>query len=148
MLDDQPISITIEGRAYDLGMAHADPLARAVLISLFTWRRANPDDALPGSERMGWWGDTHAAIQGDRIGSRLWLLAREKVTPQTLERAREYAREALQWLLDDGVAARVDVEAERMGLTGIAMACRIYREAGGVPVDMRFETAWEGFRAV
>jgi phage gp46-like protein len=33
-------------------------LTRAVLISLFTWRRAADDDALDDEERFGWWGDS------------------------------------------------------------------------------------------
>lgn len=90
-----------------------DDLARAVLNSVFSWSRARPDDELPGRSRHGWWGDSFAEDPGDRFGSRLWLLSREKVTAETLERAREYAEESLQWLVDDGVASRVIVSAEQ-----------------------------------
>lgn len=144
----QDLSIVVDGVAVDPGLQAAEPLVRAVVISLFTWRRARPDDALPGSDRFGWWGDNFAAAPNDRIGSRLWLLAREKILPRTLERAREYAEEALQWLIDDGVASRVEVEAERQGLTTVALACRIYRTAGGAPVDLRFANAWDFLHAV
>ena len=86
-------------------------LSTAVLISLFTDARADAADVLPtaGDDRRGWWADTFAENDGDRIGSRLWLLSREKATNTTLERARGYARDALTWLIEDGIASRVEV---------------------------------------
>ena len=116
---------------------------RAVIISLFTWRRARPDDDLPGDLRMGWWGDSVPEIPNDRIGSRLWLLSRAKLTAETVARAREYAEEALAWLVEDGVAARVTVESERIGLSTLGLACRIYRSDGSAPLDIRFSDVWE-----
>src|SRR5207249_4856663 len=75
-------------------LAQTDELASAVTISLFTWARAKPDDPLPPqSPRMGWWGDSFATVSGDRIGSRLWLFEREKITPTTLTRIQEAAQE-------------------------------------------------------
>ena len=88
-------------------------LIRAVVISLFTWRRAATDDSVDDDERFGWWGDSYPAIADDRIGSRLWLLRRVKLTADTQRDAEFYAREALQWLLDDGQVIEVDVISER-----------------------------------
>ncbi|EPN56356.1 Phage GP46, partial [Pseudomonas syringae pv. actinidiae ICMP 19079] len=51
-------------------------LLRSVVISLFTWRRAEADDPIDDAERFGWWGDTYPTQANDRIGSRLWLLRR------------------------------------------------------------------------
>jgi len=77
LISSQPLSIVIDGETVELVQSGLDPLARAVIISLFTWRRANPDDVLPaGDDRQGWFGDTFAEVRGDRIGSRLWLLSR------------------------------------------------------------------------
>lgn len=143
MLTDQPLTIVIGGRLAQLGLQTAEPLVRAVYISLFTWRRAEPDDDLPGSERMGWWGDSFSAVPGDRIGSRLWLLARAKLLPDTPAKAREYALEALQWLIDDGVAAKVEVEAERQGLDMLALRVVVYKAGASVPLDIRFTNVWE-----
>ncbi len=36
-------------------LASADPLERAVVISLFTWRRAEPSDPVDDDERYGYW---------------------------------------------------------------------------------------------
>lgn len=89
-----------------------DTLETAVIISLFTDRRAQPDDELPGIDdsRRGWWGDILSDIEGDETGSWLWLLYREKTTDETLNRAREYCLDALQWLLEDRIAESVNVK--------------------------------------
>lgn len=88
-------------------------LVRAVVISLFTWRRAATDDPVDDDERFGWWGDSYPTIADDRIGSRLWLLRRVKLTADTQRDAEFYAREALQWLLDDNQVLEVEVVSER-----------------------------------
>ena len=47
-------------------------LASAVIISLFTDRRASVDDRLPdfnSTDRKGWWGDlAKPEVEGDEIG--------------------------------------------------------------------------------
>ena len=82
-------------------------------------------------------------MPGDLIGSRLWLLARSKQLPQVLRAAELYASEALQWLVDDGVASAVDVQAEvvRDGLLGLQVS--ITRSAAPVQ-RYRFEAFWKG----
>lgn len=90
-----------------------DSLSRAVVISLFTWQRASQSDEVDNDQRMGWWGDTFAENKGDKIGSKLWLLLRQKVTDETLNRAQEYAYDALKWLIDDGICSDITVDVER-----------------------------------
>lgn len=85
----------------------------AVLISLFTDRLAEVNDAIPDArpgfpgDRRGWWGDDPK----NPIGSRLWLLMRSKGPLDVAAKAEEYAAEALQWMIDDGVVARFDIQA-------------------------------------
>ena len=90
-----------------------DSLSRAVVISLFTWQRASQSDEVDNDQRMGWWGDTFAENKGDKIGSKLWLLLRQKITEETLNRAQEYAYDALKWLIDDGICSDITVNVER-----------------------------------
>lgn len=94
-------------------------LETAVIISLFTDKRARADDELPGlnDSKRGWWGDALSDIEGDAIGSWLWLLYREKTTDETLNRAREYSLDALQWLLEDRIASNVQVETRYLNQT-------------------------------
>lgn len=106
-------------------LAEDDGLVTAVIISLFTDRQANPDDTLPsGTYRRGWWGDDFATVPGDKIGSRLWLNESAKQLGAVLVKDREYAREALQWLLDDGVVSAVDVVASnpRNGVRALSIS--------------------------
>ncbi|MEZ2293102.1 phage GP46 family protein [Variovorax sp. RCC_210] len=135
------LTMSIDGNVISVTGALRDPLTRAVIISLFTWARARADDQLPGDERMGWWGDTYPAAAGDRTGSRLWLLSRSTITATTAQRAREYAQEALAWLVADGVATEVIVQAEREGLSQISLWCQIVR-GDGSRIDIRFNDAW------
>lgn len=124
------------------GLLTAPALETAVMISLFTDARAAPDDRLPpgDGDRRGWWGN---ALGDDPIGSRLWLLRRAKRLPETLNLARDYIREALAWLVADGIAARVDVSTE--WLTPSRMGARItISQAGGGTAALRAEWAWEG----
>ena len=52
-------------------------------------------------------------FQNRDFGSRLHLLVRLKNTSTTESLAREYCKEALQWLLDTGKATNINVETER-----------------------------------
>lgn len=105
-----------------------DPLTRAVIVSLFSWRKAEADDN--PTQDNGWWGDSFPTTQNDRIGSRLYLLSREKLTNKTALKAREYISQALQWLVDDGVAVRVDVTAERTGISTLSASVVISQKDG------------------
>lgn len=119
-----------------------DSLQTAILISLFSDRRARPDDTLPGNDndRRGWWGDTWPDVPGDQIGSRLWLLGREKEQAEVLRRARDYAREALAWLIEDGLAVALNVKATvpRRGYLGLLVT--VHHAAGG---HSTFDYEWE-----
>lgn len=122
-----------------------DGLETAVLLSLYTDRRAEPNDALPdgGTDRRGWWADAVPVVSGDLFGSRLWLLSRSKQTPDVLARAEEYALEALQWLLDDKVVESVEiVELKFPKLGQMTGGVRIKRPARD-SVTFKFNRTWQ-----
>lgn len=127
-----------------IGMTTDEGLETACIVSLFSDRRARPDDAVPGEtdDRRGHWGDALVSVQGDRIGSRLWLLAREKQLPSVVGRAKEYARESLQWIIDDGIATQVDVYAEISAPGVLGLLVTIYRPQRSA-VEFRYQYAWE-----
>lgn len=122
------------------GLLKEDSLTTAVIISLMTDRRAEPDDRLPEDDgrtraipldRRGWAGDA-LSTDGHRIGSRLWVLAREKQTEETRRRAIEFAHEALQWLIDDRIASRITITAEWGKIGRLNMQIVIYLIDGAV----------------
>ncbi len=124
-------------------LATDDGMRTALIISLFSDGEARADDVIPdgSDDRRGWWGDAFADIQDDLIGSRLWLLSREKRLPAVLVKAHDFAREAVQWLIDDGVCARIDVDAELFGQDGLAIRVQPFRPSG--PAYDRFDFVWE-----
>ena len=109
-----------------LALVRDDGLKTAVILSLFVDRRAEDDDVLP-----------------DNTGSRLWLLSREKQLPPVLMRAREYAEEALAWLVEDGIAESVSVETWWIGTGTLGLLVRIVRPKAPA-IDYKFEYLWEG----
>lgn len=127
-------------------LALEDTLQTAVILSLFTDRRAGPDDVLPFNQvdRRGWVGEEFfgsGGSAGEAWGSALWLVYASKTTGQVLERARFAAVEALQWLVRDGIASRIEVETLWVGDRGDRLAVRpqIYKPDQVRPV---YDVLW------
>lgn len=139
-------------QAVDWGIAGGDivtddGLRSRVFVSLFTDATAAADEVIPDGtdDRRGWWGDMPVAGEDAApIGSRLWLLAREKATEVVRLRAESYAREALAWMVEMGVAAAVDVAAVFAGDRGdqLRITVTIRRQTVANPADPRFEFVW------
>ncbi|HEY0251715.1 MAG TPA: phage GP46 family protein [Kofleriaceae bacterium] len=128
----------------DSDIASDRGIETAILLSLFTDRRAEDDDVPPSGDardRRGWWADQFAAIKNDRFGSRLWLLDRSKNANETLLSAKEYANEALSWLIEDKVAATVDVTVESTK-TALLIGVAVQRP-GRDAVSFRFSHTWD-----
>lgn len=122
-------------------------LTRAVLISLFTWRRALTDDPVDDDELFGWWGDSYPNIADDRIGSRLWLLRRVKLTDATQRDAEFYANEALRWLMDDGHAIAIEITSEKAEITRLNLTV-IITVPGGDRIEIKPLSSWQVIYAV
>lgn len=121
-----------------------DGLESAVLVSLFTDRRASVEQLRGGddaSDLRGWWGDFNPAAEGDRTGSLLWLLRREKQTRETLARARQYAEQALAWMVEDRVARAVTVQTSYMAAGVLRIDVEITRPSGP-PTQYRYDYEW------
>jgi phage gp46-like protein len=106
----------LETGKWDLSLAGADlatddGLQTAVALSIICDAYAAPDDVIPdgSTDRRGYWGDAFSIIQGDNLGSKDWLLSREKQLPAVLAQAIQSAKDALQWMIDDGIAGSISV---------------------------------------
>lgn len=119
-------------------------LNTAVLLSLFLDSRAEDSDTLPdgSTDRRGFWGDSFPIVEGDKTGSRLWLTARSKQTTEVLTLREQYAREALQWLLDDKVAASISAVAEWADPDVGVLTVTIQRPQG-IGVTFRYNYTWQ-----
>lgn len=121
-------------------------LDTSVILSLFTDRRAEDDDVIPGGsgDKRGAWIDSFADVEGDKFGSRLWLLESAKLLPETVNRVREYCAEALNWMVRDGVAKTVNVTAEivRHHPLGIIAAQIEIVKPDGATTRYKFDKLW------
>jgi phage gp46-like protein len=125
-------------------------LVTAVAVALFTWRTAEADDALPAGDgdRKGWWGDHESAeIHGGwPIGSRLWLLAREKQTESTRARAEAYIREALDPFVGLGLCERIDVAVDWFAQERLGAEIVLTRGPAD-RIAVRFASLWDEIAA-
>lgn len=122
-------------------LARDEGLLTAVVVSLFTDRLADSADELPAGEtdRKGWWGDSTLPKRNERLGSKLWLIRREKQLAKVAARAEEYAREALQWLVEDRLARSVSVSARIAGPGLLGIAVRIVAAEGSHDFNFRYD---------
>lgn len=113
----------------EVSMQPADEITRlktAIVISLFTDASVNEEDVPAGELNRGYWGDMDLPA-GESMGSKLWLLKRSKLISDTLNAARDYITEALQWMVDDGLLQAVSVSVEKQQNSWLAyqISCQL-----------------------
>ena len=114
-------------------------LVSAVVISLFTDRRSSPAGY---PDEFGWWMDTFDIIL---IGSRLHDLRRRKIADRAalIAEATDIIREALQWMIDAGIASTIGVTVTSppagIGQPGslLRFTVTIVEPSGGEPTVVR-----------
>lgn len=119
-----------------------DGLETALLISLYTDKRVS-DEELPRGEssKRGWWGDMFPDFDGDQIGSKLWLLDASKQIPSNLPLYEDYVKDALQWLIEDGVASEISCSASYPERSYILIEISVKRPSGE---NSSFDFLWDG----
>ena len=115
-------------------------LTTAILISLFTDARADDDDEIDDkNDKRGWWGDL---VSPSPIGSKLWQFERVKTTQTTIEQFKNAILECLQWLIDDEVSEKIDVNVYRSGDDRLNFELKIYQTDGNVTA-LKFNDLWQ-----
>lgn len=87
-----------------------DTLETSIVLSLLSDRRVRQDElSREFTDQRGFWGD----LLGDSppIGSKLWLLNREKLAYGPRFKAENYAKEALEHLVEDDFLDGCEVSA-------------------------------------
>jgi phage gp46-like protein len=112
----------------DINDVVSDPgLETAILISLFSDRRASAEDVIPDlleDNRRGWWAD---ALLNDKVGSKLWLLSREKTGQNLNAVIEEYVNDALKWMVTDGIAKKTTCTVTRVSANAYRILTKIER---------------------
>lgn len=117
-------------------------LETPALISLFSDRRVTVEQLPPAEkDRKGWWADLISEPIEDLIGSRLWSIERSKVSDNTAIEIESMLNEAFQWMIDDGIAASIIVNAEIIGLNDAKGTIQIFRPSGD---NIPFKFIWDG----
>ncbi len=127
------------------GLRAGQALATAVLICLMTDARALPSEMRDGDVNRGWPGDAFDLEQGDvPLGSKLWLLRRRAIDRQTAIAAEDYARAAMQTLIEQGAFVRVEVAASsEPARNRLVLDVTGYGESGERRFDQRYAVLWD-----
>lgn len=97
----------------DLDFINGNQLHTAVLMSLLSNRRADTIELdSPTDSREGWWAEQLYSLK-PKFGSKLWLLKRKKILYGLDLKIKQYCTEAIQWMVDYGLCASLDVHVER-----------------------------------
>ena len=93
-----------------------------------------PQGGLPGQqgggEEQGEQSQVHQTKQNHPGG----------VTNQLVQTVRGYIRECLQWMIDDGVVSRIDLDIRRTGINELGNSITLWRRDG--PVMISFDDLW------
>lgn len=134
------------------GLDETQALATAVTIAFCTDRLAETSDVLPipgSTDRKGWWGDDSASDiwNGWPVGSRLWLMTRDKITDSkysggsTASRASAFANECLQPFVDQKIISDFDIDVVQVNAQRVDMTVTLYR--GPLPaISLQFQSLW------
>lgn len=100
---------------YDLQISNSDfesayGFETAIPISYFTDARASAVQVQEAKNRRGWVGNIRSVDVGRELGGLLWILDQARIIQDTLNFAKQYAQDSLQWMLDDIVARAVLIE--------------------------------------
>lgn len=127
----------------EAGFLSDEGLQTAVTISLFTDRRLPDGTPHPDgmSDMRGYWGDVGES-DGYQWGSLLWTLYRQVITNSVITSCREFCEQALQWMVDDGIAQSVTVTAERAGTYQINIGVTIVKR--DTLETLRYSYVWDG----
>jgi phage gp46-like protein len=117
-------------------------LETAVLISLFSDRRADIEELPKGDTNLkGWWADLISDKITDLIGSKLWLADRAKMETELLPLLEDYVRDALNWMIEDGIAQSVEVIATQNDSQSATLSVTINKPDGD---NIPFKFIWDG----
>jgi phage gp46-like protein len=134
-------AVLYESEGYDFALdgngdiETADQLNTALLMSIFCEQRAAPSEMPRPEQRRGWIGNE--ATPGFEIGSKLWLYEQARATRTVLNGIQAEAIAAVNWMVEDKIATRVDASVTPEQLT-----VQLYRQNSEVATV--YYRLWEG----
>ena len=117
-----------------------DSFDTSLTVSLFADARASQSQVPRSELRRGWWGN-----QFDKdyplfeLGSLLWLLYQARNTQDTLNSAIDFAKNSLQWLVDNNHAESVNVTG---AFTTVGITLTVVIDRGSSIIETRYYDLW------
>ena len=140
------LALTSRG-GIDSGIGNGGHLEAAVWVSLFSDGLADLGDMTQdlGEDRRGWYADSSLPDDRKLARSLVWLHMREKKREKVRLLIENGASACLQWMVEDGVASKVDVAAEFPRAQPEALVLSVaLTEPNGVRHDWRVDLLWGG----
>jgi phage gp46-like protein len=119
--------------------ASAKGFESAIPTSFFSDSRAPAVQVQEAQSRRGWVGNILTAVQSRELGGLLWILDQARITNDTLNFAKSFAQDSLQWLIDDNIVRSIQVLVIRNGVRGITILTDITTIENTV---LRYVTLW------
>lgn len=143
---DGSFDLDFDEKSKDLVLS--DSLYNAVAISIGTYardRNLKPNSAVLDPQLGGWWADALDPL--GTLGGYLYEAYPGKISDSTLTKVKELVAEALQWLIDDGVAKTVkcDVRADENDIVTVAVAIE---KPDGATDDYKYELNWKSTNGI
>lgn len=118
-----------------------DGFETAIYISLLIDARAPSSIVFKPENRRGWLGNVATPVTGRELGGLLWLIEQSRLNQGTLNEAVSYARQALNWFVEDGLAEKVEVSGEIVPRSGITLTIVITALNG--KTETHYVDLWE-----
>jgi phage gp46-like protein len=133
------------------GLRSRAALHTAIVLALFTDRRM-PDDhplryLIDDGDARGWFGDgvdVRADLFETEMGSLLWIFERAELTEDIRRWVERLALEALDPLIAQGVAERIEAQAVAQFAVGrVDLTIQVYARDQRASIDFRFIDIWQ-----
>lgn len=120
------------GGLYDIDIVDGqidlvDNFDTALQMAVYCERRADGSEVLPSFLRRGWWGNTISNRLGFEIGSKIWILYQSRLNQDVVNKLAVYAKEATDWLVEDGYLEKVEINVEQNSDTSVRLNFILYR---------------------
>lgn len=126
------------------GLKSSSPLETAIILALFTDAPADAGELRyeHRGDFRGWPGD---GIDGEPMGSKLWLFRRRELTDATALEIKAEILRALTPLVDQQVATKVTVEPTvNKSMGRVEAQITVYGRDGAAVYSNRFDLIWRG----
>lgn len=121
----------IDGGAFDIQIGFdgdiltEDFFDTAIIVSVFTDRRANESEVRESHMRRGWIGNEDTP--GIEYGSKVWLYEQARITRSTMNDIAGVVKDALQWFVDDAYAVAVQNPVVTLVSGGLRLEVKLER---------------------